>query len=90
MIKYVKVFKVEWRVWVDGVQTDELETRYKVMFKEDRTFNGLPCVKFGSAVTQRGLTPEEIEAMWDADTDYSEHLKMVDVEGSDFGKVVPR
>lgn len=90
MIKFVKTFVVNFPVWVDGVKTDATEPRIKVLFKEDRTFNGLPKVVYGSAVTLATLSQAEVEAMWDAETDYSQHLKMLDVEGSDFGKVVPR
>ena len=89
-MKFVKTFVVNFPVWVDGVKTDATEPRIKVLFKEDRTFNGLPKVVYGSAVTMPTLTKAEVDAMWDTETDYSKHLKMVDVEGSDFGKVVPR
>lgn len=90
MIKFVKTFVVNFPVWVDGVKTDATEPRIKVLFKEDRTFNGLPKVVYGSAVTLATLSQAEVDAMWDTETDYSQHLKMLDVEGSDFGKVVPR
>jgi hypothetical protein len=90
MIKFVKTFVVNFPVWVDGVKTDATEPRIKVLFKEDRTFNGLPKLVYGSAVTLATLSQAEVEAMWDTETDYAQHLKMLDVEGSDFGKVVPR
>ena len=35
-----------------------------------------------------GSTVESVEANWSTDYDYSEHLRMQPVEGSDFSKVV--
>lgn len=90
MIKFVKTFVVNFPVWVDGTKTDATEPRIKVLFKEEREFNGLRKVVYGSAVTLATLNQAEVDAMWDTETDYAEHLKMLDVEGSDFGKVVPR
>lgn len=90
MIKFVKSFEVQFPVWVDGVKTDATETRVKVLFYEESEFNGLYRRTYGSAVTNKDLTREQVDAMWDADTDYSKHLKFVPVEGSDFCKVVPR
>lgn len=90
MIKYVKTFEVQFPVWVDGVKTDATETRVKVLFYEESEFNGLYRRVYGSAVTKPGSTQAEVDAMWDADTDYSKHLKFLPVEGSDFCKVVPR
>jgi hypothetical protein len=90
MMKFVKTFVVNFPVWVDGVKTDATEPRIKVLFKEEREFNGLRKVVYGSAVTLATLSQAEVDAMWDTETDYAQHLKMLDVEGSDFGKVVPR
>lgn len=90
MIKFVKTFVVNFPVWVDGVKTDATEPRIKVLFVEVREFNGLRKPVYGSAVTMPTLSQAEVDAMWDTETDYSQHLKMLDVEGSDFGKVVPR
>ncbi len=90
MVKYVKTFEVQFPVWVNGVKTDATETRVKVLFYEESEFNGLYRRVYGSAVTKPGATQAEVDAMWDVDTDYAQHLKFLPVEGSDFCKVVPR
>ena len=88
MIKFVKTFKVEFPVWVNGERTSEKETRIKALFvKESDLLNGLAGTpKFGSLVLKREVTEEQANAI-DPDRDWSDELEFVPVEGSKFYNV---
>ena len=89
MIKFVKTFKVEFPVWVDGQPTAEKETRIKALFvKEVLALNGLVSRKqYGSLVLNREVTEEDAAKGLKPDTDYSSELAFEAVPGSDFYKV---
>ena len=88
MIKFVKTFKVEFPVWVDGKPTAQKETRIKALFvKEYNIVGGLAGTpRFGSLVLKREVTEEQANAI-DPDKDWSDELEFVPVEGSKFYKV---
>lgn len=88
-LTFVKTFKVTFPVWVDGIKTDETEERIKLLFREDSEYKGLKRTRWGSAVIQKDWTEETVAENYSIDEDLSKYLKMVDVEGSDYCKVVP-
>lgn len=89
MLKFVKVFEIEVPVWVDGVRTDDKETRLKAMFMENKSFNGLQVRgKVGSMFIQKEWTEKKFLEHWSTEKDYSKVLGMEPIEGSDFYKVV--
>lgn len=91
-IKFVKTFECQVPVWVDGVRTDEVETRIKALFRRDtKALGGLVAqVTHGSLFLSKDATQEDIERELSTDMDYSKELKFVPIEGSDFYKVVAR
>ena len=88
MIKFVKTFKVEFPVWVDGQPTEEKETRIKALFvREVSVFNGLKTAyQYGSMVLDSEVAQEEADKA-DPNRDWSDELEFVPVEGSNFYKV---
>ena len=90
MLQFVKTFKVEFPVWIDGVKTDAKETRIKLLFKQTDTFKGITRTTVGSAVIQKDWTEEDVLDNYNTEEDLSDVLMMLPVEGSDFCKVVPR
>ena len=85
MIKFVRTFKVEFPVWVDGQPTEEKETRIKALFvREVSAFNGLKTIKqWGSMVLDREVTQEEVDKT-DTEKDWSHELRFVPKEGSTY------
>ena len=86
-ITFVKEFNVTWNVYVDGVKTDDKETRVKMLFRRDAVVGGLAQPQFGSIVTVAGME-DVARAYWKTDTDYSALFTFAPIEGSDFYKVV--
>ena len=91
-IKFVKVFECQVPVWVDGVRTDEMETRIKALFRRDtKALGGLTnSVQHGSLFLSKEATQEDIERELSTDMDYSNELQFIPIEGSDFYKVVAK
>ena len=85
-IHFVKAFTCTVPVWDDGKRTDETEERVKALFVA--RLAGISRGTFGSCFMEPGSTVESVESAWSTDFDYSEHLRMQPVEGSDFAKVV--
>jgi len=85
-ISFVKAFTCIVPVWVDGKKTDDTEERVKALFVA--RLAGMARGTYGSCFMEPGSTVEAVEATWSTDYDYSEHLRMQPVEGSDFSKVV--
>ena len=85
-ITFVKAFTCTVPVWVDGKKTKDTEERVKALFVA--RLAGMARGTYGSCFMEPGSTVESVEANWSTDYDYSEHLRMQPVEGSDFSKVV--
>ena len=86
-IEFVKEFNVTWNVYVDGVKTDDTETRVKMLFKREANIGGIKQTQYGSIVTVAGME-DVARAYWKTDTDYSALFTFAPIEGSDFYKVV--
>ena len=86
-ITFIKEFNVTWNVYVDGVKTDDTETRVKMLFKREATVGGFAQSQYGSIVTVAGME-DTARAYWVADKDFSDLLTFMPIEGSDFYKVV--
>jgi hypothetical protein len=85
-IHFVKAFTCTVPVWVDGKRTEDTEERVKALFVA--RLAGISRGTFGSCFMEPNSTIESVESAWSTDYDYSEHLRMQPVEGSDFAKVV--
>lgn len=90
MLTFVKTFKVEFPVWIDGVRTDEKETRIKLLFREETEFRGQRVVRYGSAVIMKDWTEEMVLENYSVDEDLSAYLKMGEPNEKGFCKVLPR
>lgn len=85
-ITFVKAFNCTVPVWVDGKKTDKTEDRVKALFVS--RLKGIARGTYGSCFMDKDATVDSVEKDWSTDVDYSEHLRMEAVEGSDFAKVV--
>ena len=89
-IKFYKNFTVNFRKWVDGEQTDEVEERTKALFVREVEGHLASKLEFGSLLLNKGVTLAEADAYFKKDVDYANDVRFVDVDGSDFYKVVLR
>ena len=81
---------VDCPVWEDDQMTGETEPRVLVVFKESKTLNGLETgtSKIGSLFLHKGITLEQAEAALPTNDDYSDRVKLVEKESSNFYKAV--
>lgn len=91
-VKFIKTFVCQVPVYIDGVKTEDKEPRVKAMFvREVTTLGGLSTTKqYGSMFLNREVTEEQAHEVLSTESDYVAELKFIDVEGSDFYKVVAK